>query len=334
MKFLVAGCGSIGQRHIKNLLFLGAGQILAVDPDEKKRQAVASDSVVKVFDNMEAALEKKPEAALICTPNSMHLDQAFKAVRAGCHIFVEKPLSHNFDNIDNLARQVQAKNLVTMVGSNFKFHPCFIKIKKILDSRILGKVISARCQFGQYLPDWHPYEDFRKGYSAKKNFGGGILLDSHELDYMTWFLGDVEQVFCFSGKFSSLEIQTEDVAEVLLMFKQKTLAEVHLDYTQRVYQRNYEFFGELGTLKWDFADHKVRLYLSQTKKWEEFDEPANYDINQMYIEEMRHFISCVKSGKKTITDFDAGRKVLSLIMAAKESAKDGAAKKFKQGLFS
>ncbi len=151
------------------------------------------------------------------------------------------------------------------------------------------------------------------------------MLDSHELDYMRWFLGDVDQVFCFSGKISNLEIETEDTAEVLLKFKSGAIGEVHLDYTQRIYQRNYEFFGEKGTMAWDFSQGKVRVYLASEKSWFEYAQPQGYDINQMYVEEMAHFLHSVQSASQTVTGFLAGQQVLDIILAAKTSSREGRA---------
>jgi predicted dehydrogenase len=200
-------------------------------------------------------------------------------------------------------------------------------MKKIIESGVLGRVLSARCQFGQYLPDWHPWEDYRKTYSARRELGGGILFDSHEFDYMSWFMGDIKEIFCMAGKLSDLEIDTEDTAEVILRFSSGTIGEIHLDYTQRRYQRNYEFFGEQGTLKWDCNDREVRLYKAKEGMWEVFEGPRNYDLNDMYRAEMRHFLDCVQNGKQTITDIHSGVKILQAILAAKESARDGQIKK-------
>jgi predicted dehydrogenase len=323
MKFLVVGCGSIGKRHLGNLKFLGADRLMAVDPDESRRQEVVALFDLEAFASLDSALQQSPHVALICTPNSLHLEGAMAAARAGCHLFVEKPLSHTLKGVAGLIQEVEKKGLVTLIGCNFKFHPSFAKMKAIIESGDLGRILSARCQFGQYLPDWHPWEDYRKTYSARSDLGGGILLDSHEIDYMQWFLGDVSELFCFAAKVSNLEIDTEDTAAVLLKFKSGTIAQIHLDYTQRAYQRNYEFFGENGTLKWNFADGKVCLYLASANKWKIFEEPRNYDLNEMYKEEMKHFIGSIKNGKKTATDVFSGWRTLQIIMAAKESAIDG-----------
>jgi len=327
MKIAVIGCGSIGKRHIRNLLSLNGNDVIAYDKDPRKLAEVKADFGVKVLASLPDVLAIKPKAVLVCTPNSLHVPMAYEAAKLGSHLFIEKPLSHNLDGVDQLLEKVKEQKLVTMVGCNFKFHPSFIKMKTILKSGVMGRVLSARCQFGQYLPDWHPWEDYRKGYSARSDLGGGILLDSHEFDYMQWFLGDVAELFCFAGKVSNLEIDTEDTAEVLLKFQSGTIAEIHLDYTQRAYQRNYEFFGENGTLKWDFQECKVGLYLASENKWEVFEEPSNYDLNEMYKEEMKHYLDSVENETETITDIFDALKTLKLIMAAKASAKDGQMKK-------
>ena len=323
MKILVIGCGSIGRRHLGNLRRLGEEDLLAMDPGLDRLKSAVQDFGAQGFSSMEQALDQKPEVALVCSPNSLHLEQAMACVTAGCHVFVEKPLSHNMNGVNALVQEAEKRGLVTMVGSNFKFHPIFIKMKEILESGALGKITSARCQFGQYLPDWHPYEDFRNGYSARKDLGGGVLLDSHELGYMVWFLGDVDSVFCFSGKLSSLDIQTEDTAEVLLRFASGAIAEAHLDYTQRAYQRNYEFFGEKGSMTWDFSQGKIRLFLASENKWTDWLQPGDYDLNRMYVDQMKHFFVCVKSGTRTTTDFREGRSILEIITAAKISSREG-----------
>lgn len=323
MKILVIGCGSIGRRHLGNLKRLGEEDLLAMDPTPERLERAREEFEAKGFSNLEEALEQKPDAALVCSPNSMHAQQAMDCLAAGCHCFVEKPLSHTMDHVAALVQEAEKRGLVNMVGSNFKFHPIFIKMKEIFDSGVLGKITSARCQFGQYLPDWHPYEDFRNGYSARSDLGGGVLLDSHELGYMAWFLGGALDVFCFSDKISSLDIQTEDTAEVLIRFASGAMAEVHLDYTQRAYQRTYEFFGEKGTMTWDFNQGKIRLFLAVENSWREYPQPKDYDINLMYVEQMRHFISCIKTGSPAATDFREGKRILQIILAAKRSSLEG-----------
>lgn len=330
LKIAVIGCGSIGKRHIRNLISLGIRDVMAFDISPERTSMVTAEYGIKGSSSLSDTLAARPDAIILCTSPSSHVSVAMEAAKAGCHLFIEKPLSHTLEGLNDLLAEVDDRGLTTLVGSNFKFHPSFKIMKELLESDVLGKVLSTRCQFGQYLPDWHPWEDYRKGYSARPELGGGILLDSHEFDYIQWFLGDVEDVFCLSGRTSSLEIDTEDTAEVLLRFSRGTIGEIHLDYTQRTYQRNYEFFGENGTLKWDFNDRRVWLFRAKGKFWEVFEEPKNYDLNNMYVEEMAHFLDCVQNKKQTITDIRCGLKTLQIITAAKISAKAGQMKRVEE----
>lgn len=320
MRIAVIGCGSIGRRHIRNLLALGIKEVMGCDTNPGRVDAVRAEYGIAGVLKFSEVLAARPDAVVVGTPTSLHVPPALEAAKAGCHLFIEKPLSDCLDGIDGLVEEVDRRQLVTLIGSNFKFHPSFTRMKEIIASGILGRVLSARCQFGQYLPDWHPWEDYRKGYSARRELGGGILLDSHEFDYMSWFLGDVKEVFCIAERLSELEINTEDTAAVILRFSSGAIGEIHLDYTQRAYQRNYEFLGERGTLMWDFNDRGVRLYKATEKMWEVYDEPRSYDLNDMYLQEMRHFVDCVENRKQTVTNIHSGLKCLRAIIAARKSA--------------
>ena len=324
MKFLVTGCGSIGKRHIRNLKALNAGEITAHDAKPERCHEVEQQYGIKTFDDLDEALAQKPDVALICTPTSLHISSALSAAQSGGHLFIEKPLSHSLDGVDELLRIVAQKNLVTLVGCNLRFHLGIALIKELLDKKSIGRVICARVQAGQYLPDWHPWEDYRQGYSARKSLGGGVILDGvHEIDYITWFLGEVSQVFCFSGKLSSLEIDTEDTAEILLQFRSGAIAEVHLDYIQRSYGRSCQITGEDGTILWDFNEKQVRLYSAESRTWEVFCEKPDYDINEMYVDQMKHFLQCVEGKAKPMQDINSGKGILEIALAAKESAETG-----------
>lgn len=324
MRFLVVGCGSIGKRHIRNLKALKAGDVIAHDLKPERNHEVKREYGVRTFDSFEEALAQKPDVALICTPTSLHITQALSVAQNGCHLFIEKPLSHSLDGVDELVEIVAKKGLVTLVGCNMRFHPGIAKIKKLLESETIGKVLCARVQAGQYLPDWHPWEDYRHGYSGNRSLGGGVILDGvHQIDYIRWFLGKVGQIFCFANKLSSLEIDTEDMAEMLLRFKSGAIAEIHLDYIQRFYSHSCQIIGEEGIILWDFNEKQVKLYSAGTKKWSFFPEKANYDINQMYIEEMKHFIQCLQGKAKPAQDVNAGKRALEIALAAKGSAKTG-----------
>ncbi len=326
MLILVVGCGSIGRRHIRNLKALKAGDIIAQDVSLGRLSEVEREHGIKVYDDVEAALGQKPDVALICTPTSRHVAPALSAARSGCHLFIEKPLSHSLDGVSELTEVVSRKGLTAAVGHNMRFHPGIALMKELLDKKSIGRVVCARLQAGQYLPERHPWEDYRQGYAAREELGGGTILDGvHEIDYITWFLGEVSRVFCFGGKLSSMEIDTEDTAEILLQFKSGAIAEVHMDYVQRYRGRSCQIIGEEGTILWDFNEGEVRLYSAEDQKWQTFPQKPDYDLNEMYIDEMKHFLQCIKGKCKPMHDINSARRILEIALAAKKSIKTGEA---------
>lgn len=129
--------------------------------------------------------------------------------------------------------------------------------------------MSARVEFGYYLPYWPRKRDYRDSYVARKALGGGIILDSsHEIDSLRWLIGEVKEVSCFAGKISNLDIETEDTAEILLKFKNGAIAEAHLDITRHDFSRIYELIGEKGTIIWDQVRKFLRIYSAKTKRWQ------------------------------------------------------------------
>jgi len=321
LRFLVVGCGSIGKRHIGNLIALKAGQILAFDVREDRRSEVERQFGVEALDDLNKAWERGPDVALITAPTSMHVPLALQAAEQGCHLFIEKPLSDRLEGVDRLLNAVRERNLITLVGCNMRFHPGLVKVKKLLEEGAIGQVVAARVSVGQYLPDWHPWEDYRKTYSARRNLGGGVILDAiHEIDYIRWMLGEVEAVACFTGKLSRLEIETEDTAALLLRFADGAIGEVHLDYVQRAYYRTCHIIGDEGTIHWDYTAGEVRWYSAAAREWRVFANPPGWEPNQMYLDEMRHFLRCLSGQEKPSLDVFEAARVLEVALAAKASA--------------
>lgn len=320
-RFLVLGCGSIGSRHIGNLLALGAGEVLAFDPRQDRAEATRTKFGIDTFTDLNAALDRQPLAVLVTAPTSLHVPLARQAAERGCHLFIEKPLSDSWAGVDDLLAVVRERRLVTLVGCNMRFHPGLRTIKALVTGGAIGRVLAGRADAGQYLPDWHPWEDYRQGYSARRDLGGGIILDAiHEIDYVRWLLGPVAAVSCFAGKLSSLAINTEDTAALLLRFAGGAIGEVHLDYVQRVYSKTCHLIGEEGTIRWDFTAGEVRTFRAATKAWEATPNPADWQVNQMYVDEMTHYLRCLAGADTPEQDVSEGARVLRVALAAREAA--------------
>lgn len=313
MKILVVGGGSIGKRHISNLKKLGVENILAQDIDKQRRIKVEEEFGIKVYEKLNNCFQSHIDAAIIAVPNSLHVPVAIECAKHKCHLFIEKPLSHNSDGLEELVQLTTQYSLKVMIGYNWRFHPGFLEMKKIIDSGILGKIFGARVVAGQYLPDWHPWKDYRKGYSARKDLGGGILNDAHELDYITWLLGNIKRATCYFGKVGALEIETEDMASILLEFETGAIANVHMDYLQRSYNRSYEIYGEEGSLFWNYNDNVLRYYNGKKDSWKFFNN-RNFNLNETYLNELADFISGIQEGAKfSSCSFQEGIRLVRIV---------------------
>jgi predicted dehydrogenase len=322
-KFLVVGCGSIGRRHLANLQTLGVRDIIAFDIVEERRHEVAQKFHVSVYKDYEEALAQGARATLICSPTRLHLEQSLRAAELGCHLFIEKPIATSLEGLDQLTELVQANHIKTLVGCNFRFHPGLQQVKSLLAAGKVGNIVSARAQFGQYLPNWHPWEDYRQGYSARRDLGGGVLLDRiHELDYVRWLLGDVSSVAALIGKLSHLEIDTEDTVDLLLRFAGGYFGTVHVDYVRRTYDCSFEVVGDQGTIQWSFQDHRVRWFTAADNCWHSL-EWQKYEANTMYLDQFRHFFRLLEGEEPSVADVNEGARVLEIALAARQAADEG-----------
>ena len=319
-KILIVGYGSIGKRHLENFLqFKNTEVTVYTKRDDlqslKKKGINISNSLTK-------CLKENPDVGVIANETSLHIPIAIKLATKGLDLFLEKPLSNSLKDIERLHTIVKKKKLITQMGCNLRFHPCIRKIKSLIDEQRIGRIISAQVQSCSYLPDYHPWEDYRKGYAARKDLGGGVILTQiHEIDYLYWFFQEVENVISISGKLSDLDITAEDYVSSLLKFKNKILGELHIDYFQRPNFRSCKLRGTKGEIYWDSNNNCVDIYNMNKKKWETKLEVKNYEMKFSYIEQLKHFLECIKHRKETINDLEQGVTTLKIALGIKKASK-------------
>ena len=316
-RVFVVGCGSIGQRHVRNLRALGVANIAVFDPLPARMEHVAREYDVASCANIPDGLARHPHAVLICTPPHLHTAIAKDAVDEGAHIFLEKPLASSLDGVDELLDAARRVERVIYVAYNLRFHAGLRKLRGLLSGGVIGRPLVIRAEVGQYLPDWRPNQDYRAGYNVSAAMGGGIILDaSHELDYVRWLGGEIRSIYCAAGKLGDLEMEAEDTAEMTLRIEGGILGQIHLDCVQRGYARNCKVIGTQGTLLWEFSEGVRHLMVDKT--WRVY--PISPDANEMYVEEMRHFLACMRGVEKPLVDGDTGKRVLQIALAARQSA--------------
>lgn len=219
------------------------------------------------YTSIKECLKEESDVGFVTNVSSEHIGTAKILANANCHLFIEKSLSNSLISVSNLLTITKKKQLITQMGCNFRFHDCIKKIKQILLNNELGRMISARVEWDTYLPEWHPYEDHRTSYASRKDLGGGVVLTCiHKIDYLYWFFADVK-VVAMTGTYSDLGIDVDDLAVIIMKFKNNVIAELHLDYFQRPDFRSCKIVGTKGTLYWDSETNEVRVYDIKSKKW-------------------------------------------------------------------
>lgn len=325
MKYLIAGLGSVGRRHMRNLIALGETDIVlyrthkaTLPDDELEGHPVETDLI-------EALRKLRPDAVIVSNPTSMHLDVAIPAAETGCAILLEKPIAASMERVDVLQKTVQKSGSKILVAFQFRFHPGMVKTKELIQTGEIGRVVSASVHFGEYLPAWHPWEDYRKGYAARSDMGGGVVATQcHSLDYLPWLVGKrVESVWGFAAKLSDLEVTADDTSKIGLRFEGGALGSLHLDYNQQPPEHEFRIIGTNGTIKWNLADGAARIYRTEKKDWDVFPLPAGWERNVMFQEQTRHFIDIVEGKAAPSCTLGDGVQVQKIISSVHESQKTG-----------
>ena len=324
MKFLIAGLGSIGRRHMRNLLALGEKDIVLY----RTGKSTMPEEDLAGFPretNLQVALEKhKPDAVIVSNPTAYHLDVAIPAAQAGCAILLEKPVSHSLARLDILQDAVNQSGSKVLVGFQFRFHPGMLRAKQLIMDGEIGRIISAHVHFGEYLPAWHPWEDYRQGYAARADMGGGVVLTQcHSLDYLPWLVGKVESVWGFVAKLSDLEVDVDDTAKIGLRFVNGAMGSIHLDYNQQPPAHYFEVIGTKGSLQWNLSDGATRIYRAEKKDWHVYPLPAGWERNVMFMEQMKHFVNVVKRQVEPSCTLEDGVRVQQIIEAVYKSQQTG-----------
>jgi predicted dehydrogenase len=314
---LVIGTGSAGYRHLMNARTLGVPELWVYSTGAGvRKEALPAD--IRVEGDLDRALMRGVRAVVIANPTSLHIETALRAAKAGCHLLIEKPLSHTIANIDDLDNEARARQLVLLTGYQLRFHPSLQQIRCWLQDGAIGEIVCANAVWGEYLPAWQPWRDYRTSYSARTDLGGGVLLTlSHPIDYLRWLLGEVTRVSAMTACRSGLELDVEDTAFVHLELENGAIVSLSLDYSQRPARHTLTIVGRDGVIQWDNASGVARL--ERLHRYTAY-VPERFERNDLFIAEMNHFLDCIEGKCQPTCSIKDGERAVRVCLAAKESA--------------
>jgi predicted dehydrogenase len=320
MRFLISGFGSIGRRHFRNLVSLGERDIV-LHRVGKTTLPIDEIKDIPVLADIHQALDTwNPDAAIVANPSALHLDIAIPAARQGCTVFVEKPLSHSDNRLAELRQALEEGGVSLSLGFQFRFHPTLQIAADLLHEQRIGVPYAAHVHWGEFLPSWHPWEDYRESYSAREDLGGGVVNTlCHPFDYLRWLLGEVREVRGRTASMRSLDTDVEDMALIGLIFENGCHASIHLDYLQQPSEHTISIYGSKGTLHWDNETAELKVWTTDSSTWDVYPPPEGFERNDLFLAEMRHFIEVVNGGTSPKSGLEDGVAALEIAMAVHQS---------------
>lgn len=323
-RFLIVGCGSIGERHLRVFQQTTKWEIAACDPRADRLDHVRNTyGVQEVYRDLDEGDLGSFGAVAICTPTHTHIPFAAKAVEAGCHLFLEKPVSTSLAGVDTLLKLVAERGVVLQVGYVMRSHPGLRLVQEWLQQGEVGEIVAGRVKVGYYVPDYRP--DYRDTYWTKSETGGGCILDaSHQLDYIQWLLGEPAQVGCFASHLGTWDVEAdvEDAAIILLRFPSGALVDLHFNHLQRNYTHELELVGREGTILWRYQDNEAALYRASVREWERHEFTLERD--DLYREQAYSFLAAVTGRAEPRVTGEDGLRALKLALAALQAARTNA----------
>ena len=287
---IVFGAGSIGERHLRNLHFLGFTKLLVF---RKRKLPFRTLENIKVttLTTWDEVKKNKPIVAIISSPTSMHLLQTIECIKLGIHCLVEKPLSNNLNDFAKLNKALKKNNVYIHVGYMMRFHPLIKKIKQIINKNTYGNLLSLNSKWGEYLPDWHPWEDYRLSYAAKKELGGGVSLTlSHDIDLANYLINSKVLKSVIVKNFSSnLEIETESGSDLIVKYENGSTANIHLNFHEKKKERFLKIVFDNASINFNF--YKSELVINSSNEVEKIIKLDNFNRNDLFIDQTKYFFS-------------------------------------------
>lgn len=327
LKFLQIGLGSMGKRRIRNLFINHQRNIIGYDISPNRRQEAETNYGIRTISSLQETSINNFDVLIISTPPDQHGDYIRLALRTNKHFFVEHPTS------DNGYKEIFSKKYSSTVKApscTLLFYRPIKLIKKLLEKGSIGKILAFQYHDGQYLPDWHPYEDYRKVYFSKKNTGACREMLPFELIWLNWiFNSEIKEISGSSNKLSKLEIDADDIIFAEVKYKNGILGNIIIDVISRKPFKTLRVLGSDGVLEWEKSDRCIKIYTPPSKKVaiikvrEGQAERGYINEEEMYNNEIKNFLEAIIFGKLYPHTFKDSQHVLNVLYALEKCSQSG-----------
>ena len=276
---------------------------------------------LEVFGDEEEAFAWEPDFMIVSNPTSLHLDYLLKAIDYNVDALIEKPVASSYTEIKTVENEIRGRKNKVYVGFNLRFHPIVREVSEIIKTNKYGRVLKADLYVGEYLPSWHPYEDYRASYAAKKELGGGVLRTlCHEIDLGQYWFGGYNKVYAKVARISGLDIDVDDNTDILAEMKNGVLLKITMDYLNPVLERRGRILFEKGLLEYNFPSMEITFTDYETREIRSLLKVEKYDYNAQYRHQMEKFLD--KSDEQICT-LEEGINVARIVDKCEESSHTG-----------
>lgn len=330
MKILQIGLGSMGKRRIRNCLHNGIKKenIFGFDVNSSRCQEAVKKYKIKTYSNFKEAVQMVgPDIFIISTPPDAHSKYFLKAAEDKKHVFVEHT---TVDTGYWKLLKLLDSAFVAVPSCSWRFYPAVKKLKEIVAKGKIGKILSFQYHMGQYLPDWHPWEDYREVYFSKKITGACREMFTFELGWLSYILNlKAIKIGGFTKKISDLDMPADDIYSAIVSFKNNIIGTMVIDLLSKKAFRTLRIIGSDGVLEWEWLDNKIKLFEAKNKKTQIIKltkgrSEKNYVTTEdMYEEEIKNFLDAISKKKKYPFTFKENHYYLKIMFALEKSSQSG-----------
>jgi UDP-N-acetylglucosamine 3-dehydrogenase len=300
----VIGVGAMGKNHARLYSELPNVELIGVaDVNEILATSIAQTYGCKPYADYHDLLDGNLDAVSIAVPTTLHNKVALDAIKKGINVLVEKPIADTVENADEIIKAARENRIKLMVGHVERFNPAIIKLKELIDSGLLGDVVSISAK--------------RVGYYDPRIRDVGIIIDlgTHDIDIMSYLYGEgVKEVYASAG---SVVHSHEDHAIITLNFGSGSSGVIDTNWLTPHKVRNLTVIGSKGIAEVNYIEETLRIFD------QEWIRDAKIEKEEPLKLELMHFIDCVQHDREPLVSGEEGKHALAVALAAVESARTG-----------